>query len=39
MRLGQEALRRRWLDRPLHAMLHALRQLSPEASQNMRFAT
>jgi hypothetical protein len=39
LRLGQEALQRGWLERPLHAMLHALRQLPPEASQNMRFVT
>ncbi|WP_162435908.1 IS4 family transposase, partial [Pseudoxanthomonas koreensis] len=35
VRLGREALVRRWLMHPLRAMLETLRQLSPEASQNM----
>ncbi|MGE6332950.1 transposase [Stenotrophomonas sp. NPDC077659] len=35
IRLGWEALTRRWLDKPRVAMLDALHTLSPEAKQNM----
>ncbi len=35
VRLGWEALTRRWLTRPVQAMLDALQSLSPEARQNM----
>ncbi len=35
VRLGWEALGRRWLTRPVQAMLDTLESLSPEARQNM----
>ena len=35
IRLGWEALTRRWLTRPVQTMLDALHSLSPEARQNM----
>ncbi len=35
VRLGWEALTRRWLTRPVQAMLDALQSLSPETRQNM----
>jgi len=35
IRLGWEALTRRWLTRPGQMMLDALHSLSPEAMQNM----
>ncbi|MEL1264787.1 IS4 family transposase [Pseudoxanthomonas putridarboris] len=38
VRLGREALLRRWLTCPVQAMLDALHRLSPEASQNMAFS-
>ena len=35
IRLGWEALTRRWLTRPVQTMLDTLHSLSPEARQNM----
>jgi hypothetical protein len=35
VRLGWEALTRRWLSQPVQTMLETLESLSPEARQNM----